>query len=234
MVCGQIASSSTKPITPCNLNMTRYRGASHSFMFLGSSRYMVVAQTHWPPRIDQNWTLLWVHLSSILPIQTKIPWFRICSSDHHQCSFRQSSQYEIYLFSIPKPEQSYQSLGVLPSPMTFPLRCLQGVRLDVSFEQRKPPKFDEHDLLGQALGWWAGDVSDLGLGMFRVPAPRSAFSRTSIQNLTWLAGWIFPTFRWEDRWTTVSNNLIYCQPSTIFWNQYFSDWLKPLITFFGM
>ena len=77
MVCGQIASSSTKPITPCNLNMTRYRGASHSFMFLGSSRYMVVAQTHWPPRIDQNWTLLWVHLSSILPIQTKIPWFRI-------------------------------------------------------------------------------------------------------------------------------------------------------------
>jgi hypothetical protein len=35
-------------------------------------------------------------------------------------------------------------------------------------------------------------------------------------------------------WLVVSNNLIYCQPLTIFWNQYFSDWFKPLITFFGM
>ena len=225
---------------------------------------MFVAQTHWPARIDQNWTLLWVHLSSIWPIQTKIPWFRI--------------------FSVRITTNAVS--GSLPSMkfICFPVFWATELWLVVATVDFPSLNLGNRtSLLGCSLPLWLSRCD--AFREFALMCPLSFGSRQNVMNMTFWAklsgderamflilalgcfgslrpvmhlaehpseiwhGWLdfsnFSMGRQVDNmnggvimdmfyWLVVSNNLTYCQPLTIFWNQYFSDWLKRLITFFGM
>ena len=208
MVCGRSVSP-TRRVTPCNLNMTNTEvHSSLSCMFrvlrfhgCGSNRLA-----------HQNWSKLDAIPSPLVlnfAHTNKCDQFRhpsvahVCSSDHHQCSFRQSSENNVSLLFL-----WATTPWLLVSTADFPLwlsRC-DAFR---EFALMCPLSNGSRQNV-MNMTFWAKLSGDeramfliLALGCFGSLRPvvrlaeHGAGLGGGIYQKSDVAGWIFPTFRWE-------------------------------------